>query len=168
MLLTKIFDSACEPGQRINPTPGLQDAMDMLHYMAEHGNSFARQRFQEVQCVRDHLSATLNSRDANTPTSNTSQTAAPDQGHQAPEAGSSHNAHPPTHTEYPPPWYPPVWDMSDAWLHSVDLNGELEDLPLGDSFDQYQSLLNDPDWSLTGQDVGDFAELRRHVLRLNP
>ncbi|KAI8661190.1 Zn(2)-C6 fungal-type domain-containing protein [Fusarium keratoplasticum] len=165
MLLTMIFDSACEPSQRLNPTPGLKDAMDMLHYMAEHGNTFARQRFQEVQSVRDHLSATLNSREANTPTSTNQTTTVSNSEHRGSEASAVHSAHPPAH-EYPP-WYPPVWDMSDQWLHSVDLNGELEDLPLGDSFDQYQSLLNDPDWSLTGQDVGDFAELRRYIQRLN-
>ncbi|RSL64790.1 hypothetical protein CEP54_004590 [Fusarium duplospermum] len=165
MLLTTIFDSACEPGQRLNPTPGLKDAMDMLHYMAEHGNTFARQRFQEVQSVRDHISATLNSREASTPASTNQTTTAPNTEHQGSDATTVHSQ-PSTH-EYPS-WYPPVWDMSDQWIHSMDLNGELEDLPLGDSFDQYQSLLNDPDWSLTGQDVGDFAELRRHVLRLNP
>lgn len=163
MLLTKIFDSACEPSQRLNPTPGLQDAMDMLHYMAEHGNSFARQRFHEVQSVREHLSATLNSREGNTPTSTNQTTTVSNAEHQGSDT-AARSAHPPH--EYPP-WYPPVWDVSDQWLHSVDLNGELEDLPLGDSFDQYQSLLNDPDWSLTGQDVGDFAELRRYIQRLN-
>ncbi|KAI8715046.1 Zn(2)-C6 fungal-type domain-containing protein [Fusarium sp. LHS14.1] len=164
MLLTMIFDSACEPSQRLNSTPVLKDAMDMLHYMAEHGNSFARQRFQEVQSVRDHLSATLNSRDANTPTSTNRTTAVSNSEHQGSDTSALHSAHP-SHED--PPWYPPVWDVSDQWLHSVDSNGELEDLPLGDSFDQYQSLLNDPDWSLTGQDVGDFAELRRYIQRLN-
>ncbi|KAI8662195.1 Fungal-trans domain-containing protein [Fusarium sp. Ph1] len=164
MLLTMIFDSACEPSQRLNPTPGLKDAMDMLHYMAEHGNTFARQRFQEVQSVRDHLSAALKSHEANTPTSTNQTTTVSTSEHQGSDTSAVHNAHPPH--EYPS-WYPPVWDMSDQWLHSVDLNGELEDLPLGDSFDQYQSLLNDPDWSLTGQDVGDFAELRRYIQRLN-
>ncbi|RSL68111.1 hypothetical protein CEP53_002763 [Fusarium sp. AF-6] len=166
MLLTMIFDSACEPSQRLNPTPGLKDAMDMLHYMAEHGNTFARQRFQEVQSVRDHLSAALNSREANTPTSTTNRTTSVSEQQLGSDTSGVRSAQPSTH-EYPS-WYPPMWDMSDQWLHSMDLNGELEDLPLGDSFDQYQSLLNDPDWSLTGQDVGDFAELRRHVLRLNP
>ncbi|RMJ09572.1 hypothetical protein CDV36_010812 [Fusarium kuroshium] len=167
MLLTMIFDSACEPSQRLNPTPGLKDAMEMLNYMAEHGNTFARQRFQEVQSVRDHLSAALNSHEANTPTSTTNQTSSVSEQQPGSDTSGVHSAQPSTNTEYPS-WYPPMWDMSDQWLHSMDLNGELEDLPLGDSFDQYQSLLNDPDWSLTGQDVGDFAELRRHVLRLNP
>jgi proline utilization trans-activator len=59
MLLTKIFDSACKPENRINPSPGLQDAMDMLQYLADRGNIFAREKFREVQGAWDHLSVTL-------------------------------------------------------------------------------------------------------------
>ncbi|KAF4999856.1 hypothetical protein FDECE_11387 [Fusarium decemcellulare] len=177
MLLAKIFDSACEPDQRINPAPGLQEAMEMLQYLADHGNAYARQRFQEVQSVWGHLSAILqvpNMLDRNISASNNPDRTVDGEanGHtqlsNLPEADSIQNDTSLPNGYHPSSWDSPIWNNPDMWPRSMDLTGELADLPLGDSFDQYQALFNDPDWALTGQDVGDFAELRKHLLRLNP
>ncbi|KAM5344696.1 hypothetical protein ACJ41O_010558 [Fusarium nematophilum] len=191
MLLTKIFDSACDPDQRIDPVPGLQEAMDMLQYLADRGNAFARQRFQEVQSVWSHLStilqvpdtldsgaAQVNPTSTAEPNSQENQhhipSASPVTGAQGDEEGLAQSEGNLPANGYP--WDALMWNnIPDMWVHPMDSTSEgysmgnlVADLPLEDSFDQYQSLLNDPDWVLTGQDVGDFAELRRHVLRLNP
>lgn len=63
---------------------------------------------------------------------------------------------------------PGIWLPIDMAADSHSMGNLVADIPLEDSFDQYQSLINDPSWSLTGQDVADFAELRRHVLWINP
>ncbi|KAJ3544894.1 hypothetical protein NM208_g2788 [Fusarium decemcellulare] len=177
MLLAKIFDSACEPDQRINPAPGLQEAMEMLQYLADHGNVYARQRFQEVQSVWGHLSALLQvptMLDRNISASNEPNRAADGEANRhtqlsdLPETDTIQNDTSLPNGYHLSSWDTPMWNNPDTWPHSMDLTGELADLPLGDSFDQYQALFNDPDWALTGQDVGDFAELRKHLLRLNP
>lgn len=191
MLLTKIFDSTREPDQRINPSPGLQESMDMLQYLGECGNTFAKQRLQEFQSLRDRLSAILQ----------VPEVFNMHIGHQAPEAhgcqvadasgsggqpcsllssSKTHNSEESMRqdTSLAPayePWEASMWNNISGPWNPVDFADDsnsmgnlVADIPLGDSFDQYQSVLNDPDWALTGQDVGDFAELRRHVLWLNP
>ncbi|KAF4472492.1 fungal specific transcription factor domain-containing [Fusarium albosuccineum] len=177
MLLAKIFDSACEPDQRINPAPGLQEAMEMLQYLADRGNAYARQRFREVQSVWGHLSAILqvpNMLDRNISPPNELNRAADGEANRhtqltdLPEANPAQNDASLPNGYHPSSWDTLMWNNPDMWPHSMNLTGELADLPLGDSFDQYQALFNDPDWALTGQDVGDFAELRKHLLRLNP
>ncbi|KAH6981286.1 hypothetical protein BKA56DRAFT_586995 [Ilyonectria sp. MPI-CAGE-AT-0026] len=206
MLLTMIFDSACEPDQRINPTPGLREAMEILQHLAGRGNTYAMQRFQEVQSVWDHLSTILE-----VPQASINHPLAQDSSElnnrgqfydketaERNLAGSHEHLHPgttdgqlredhevgTTHVEagvsvvehQSVPWDTDMWNsISDIWLPPVDANAAesahmgnlLVDPPIEDYYNHYQSLLNDPDWALTGQDVGDFAELRKHVLRLN-
>ncbi|RSL67364.1 hypothetical protein CEP53_003010 [Fusarium sp. AF-6] len=196
MLLTKIFDSACKPEDRINPSPSLLEAMDMLQYLADRGNIFARERFREVQGVWDHLSAILQ-----VPEVFDLHLGPQESGVQETEAQESHAAEanrpetllPSTFpgnemygdqedlrqnilsTHEGQSWGTSMWNNNAAMFLPMDLASDghtagslVADLPLEDSFHQYQSLFNDPNWTLTGQDVGDFAELRRHVFWLNP
>lgn len=206
MLLTMIFDSACEPDQRITPTPGLREAMEILQHLAGRGNTYAMQRFQEVQSVWDHLSTilqvpqasieTLHAQDRSEP-NNRGQFCDKEVAERNP-AGSHEHLDPSTASgqlregrevgsaqveagvsvaeHQSVPWDTDMWNsISDIWLPPVDANATesahvgnlLVDPPVEDYYNHYQSLLNDPDWVLTGQDVGDFAELRKHVLRLN-
>lgn len=200
-----IFDSACEQGQRISPVPGLQEAMEMLQYLAGRGNTYAMQRFQEVQSVWNHLSTILQvpralvttPRSQDNPRHNVggqfggSETnqenltghehlhsrSASGQLRGAHEIGSTHfEAGVPIAEYQSAPWDTDMWNsISDIWLPPVDgaagenanVGNFVTDPLVEDYYNHYQSLLNDPDWALTGQDVGDFAELRRHVLRLN-
>ncbi|KAM5357968.1 hypothetical protein ACJZ2D_015736 [Fusarium nematophilum] len=159
--------------------------------LVDRGNAFARQRFQEVQSVWSHLStilqvpdtldsgaAQVNPTSTAEPNSQENQhhipSASPVTGAQGDEEGLAQSEGNLPANGYP--WDALMWNnIPDMWVHPMDSTSEgysmgnlVADLPLEDSFDQYQSLLNDPDWVLTGQDVGDFAELRRHVLRLNP
>ncbi|RTE70027.1 hypothetical protein BHE90_015583 [Fusarium euwallaceae] len=196
MLLTKIFDSACKPEDRINPSPGLQEAMDMLQYLADRGNIFARERFREVQGVWDHLSAILKVPEVFDlhlgPQESGAQEAGVQESHVAeanrpetllPSTFPGHERHGdqedlcqnilPTHEGQS--WGTSMWNNNAAMFLPMDLASDehpagslVADLPLEDSFQQYQLLFNDPNWTLTGQDVGDFAELRRHVFWLNP
>ncbi|RAH79123.1 hypothetical protein BO86DRAFT_402145 [Aspergillus japonicus CBS 114.51] len=189
MLLTKILD------YRINPSPGLQEAMGMLQYLAVRGNLFARQRCEEFQTVRGHLTPFLPPEEevlgtpygtkqpsetpAGTPTipamsaeDRISSTISVSMAHQP---TNDQNIRPdvPQASESSQPWHAPMWNNGmwlpvDVWENDTHGLGHLvADIPLQESFNQYQSLLNDPGWSITGQNVGDFAELRRHVLWLN-
>ncbi|KAF7547906.1 hypothetical protein G7Z17_g7401 [Cylindrodendrum hubeiense] len=205
MLLTMIFDSASEPDQRINPTPGLREAMDILQHLAGRGNTYAIQRFQEVQSVWNHLSTILEVPQASISTPQAQDSSGPDNrgelgdneatqrnldGHEqlhasttdgplreGPNVGSAQVEPGVPMTEYQSvPWDTGMWNsISDIWLPPVDaaagenahVGNLLVDPPIEDYYNHYQSLLNDPDWALTGQDVGDFAELRKHVLRFN-
>ncbi|EEU33481.1 uncharacterized protein NECHADRAFT_98443 [Fusarium vanettenii 77-13-4] len=166
MLLTKIFDSSCKPEDRINPSPGLQEAMDMLQYLADRGNIFARERFREVQGVWDHLSATMQVPESQLPSTLRAREINGDQEEMRQDMLPSHEGQ---------SWGTSMWNNHPAMWLPMDLASDghtvgslVADLPLEDAFHQYQSLFNDPNWTLTGQDVGDFAELRRHVFWLNP
>lgn len=73
------------------------------------------------------------------------------------------------------PWGTSMWNNNAVMWFPMDLASDghtagslVADLPLEDSFHQYKSFFKDLNWTLTGQDVGDFAELRRHVFWLNP
>ncbi|KAH7151734.1 hypothetical protein B0J13DRAFT_247363 [Dactylonectria estremocensis] len=205
MLLTLIFDSACEPDQRINPSPGLREAMDIMQHLANQGNTYAMQRFREVQSVWNHLSTILE-----VPQSSVTTPGAQDgsesnrhgQGndrehgqedsvghehlHSTSNGGQLRGGHDvgtvqtdavPVAEYHNTHWDTDMWNsISDIWLPPVEAaaageNGHvgnfLADPPIEDYYNHYQSLLNNPDWTLTGQDVGDFAELRKHVLRFN-
>lgn len=180
--------------------------MEILQHLAGRGNTYALQRFQEVQSVWDHLSTILEvpqalinhplAQDCSEPNSRgqfygketAERNLAGSHEHLHPsttggqlqedhEVGSAHvEAGVPVVEHQSVPWDADMWNsISDIWLPPVDANAAesshmgnlLVDPPIEDYYNHYQSLLNDPDWALTGQDVGDFAELRKHVLRLN-
>lgn len=156
----------------------------MLQYLADRGNAFAKQRFQEVQSVWDHLTAIIS-----LPEPFDTQSELQDFGVQRSQVAENINPQSQTRsalahnggdrnqegicpsTPSAQAWVTSMWNnMPDRWA-STDAIGEdlsmcdlVAGIPLDDSFDQHQSLLNDPDWTLTGQDVADFAELRRHLL----
>lgn len=62
MILTAIFDSSCRSEQQIDPSPGLDDALEVLQYLASRGNRFAVQRLEEVQKVWKHVAPYLEGR----------------------------------------------------------------------------------------------------------
>ncbi|KAH7161526.1 hypothetical protein EDB81DRAFT_784957 [Dactylonectria macrodidyma] len=201
MLLTMIFDSACEPDQRINPSPGLRDAMEIMQHLANQGNTYAMQRFREVQSVWNHLSTILEVPESSITTPgaqegsessrhgqvnhNQDDSVGHNHLHSTSAGGQLRGGHDvgAVQTDAMPVadyqnahWDTDMWNsISDIWLPPAEVasgeNGHvgsfLADPPIEDYYNHYQSLLNNPDWSLTGQDVGDFAELRKHVLRFN-
>lgn len=188
MLLTEIFDSACEPEQRISPSPGLQEAIEMLQYLADRGNKIAAQRLAEVQIVNNHLSANFEAEELLYVPDEI--TAGQDQGKQSNVTRVSEAQISPEpaddleqrHTDFThddsllTPNYQTLgastwndvavndWLPMEGFGTGNSIGDLVADIPLGDSFDQYQSLLNDPNWVLTGQDISDFAELRRHLM----
>lgn len=156
----------------------------MLQYLADRGNEFAKQRLQEVQSAWDHLTATIPLPEPFDTQSELQELGV--QGSQVAENinSKSQTRSAPAHNDGDRnqegicPSTPPaqasatsMWEnMLGTWA-STDSIGEdfsmcdlVAGIPLDDSFDQYQSVLNDPDWTLTGQDVADFTELRRHLL----
>ncbi|KAH6887600.1 hypothetical protein B0T10DRAFT_530032 [Thelonectria olida] len=186
MLLTAIFDSTCEPGHKINPTPGLPEAMGLLQYLTDRGNMFAPQRLQEVKTMRDHLGTifqvpqVLNEGHRQQDVANTGEAVA--------DGMIDPNLHPtcarrPEHPDampllsenQPSPWDTDLWNGISE-IQAVPLGiadpsrpsgNFVTGFPIEEYYGHYQSLLNDPEWTLTGQDVRDFAELQRHVLGSN-
>lgn len=51
MILTAIFDSTLEDEQKLNPSPGLDDALEILQYLADRGNHFAAERLEVIRSI---------------------------------------------------------------------------------------------------------------------
>lgn len=49
MILMTLYNSACPDQDRLHPTPGLNDALEVLQFLADKGNIFAFQRLQEAR-----------------------------------------------------------------------------------------------------------------------
>lgn len=49
MVLMTLYNSACPDQDRLHPTPGLNDALEVLQFLADKGNIFAFQRLQEAR-----------------------------------------------------------------------------------------------------------------------
>ncbi|CAH0055038.1 unnamed protein product [Clonostachys solani] len=49
MILMALYNSACPDQDRLHPTPGLNDALEVLQFLSDKGNIFAFQRLQEAQ-----------------------------------------------------------------------------------------------------------------------
>ncbi|KAF5013268.1 hypothetical protein FDECE_697 [Fusarium decemcellulare] len=148
MILSAIFDSACKGEERINPTPGLDDALDTLRFLVKRGNSIAFQRLQEVQRLWGVMQSLLQSLESN----NAGQPPLADQP-QDPEIDVEVPLSDNT-----------LWDISNIWFPQLD------SAPVGGMSEEdqgyYFSLYNNPDWVLTGEDMTDFAEFERHLANL--
>ncbi|CAG9985013.1 unnamed protein product [Clonostachys byssicola] len=213
LILTVVFDSACEDKDKINPSPGLGEALENLQYLADNHNTTAIERLQEVQDIWRHLPEHLRtnentavpSRDRSQPvhdsvrqlagdrrhgpmvqdcieplnndgiTDNTIQLVMdPDQPRPIPglngveqdstdlrldtEQDASNAANE----------LSPVWIPSSANMGTVPSDDLIPiDMPMDEYFAHFQSLLDNPDWYLTGRDVGDLAEFGRHIVNLS-
>ncbi|KAM5378638.1 hypothetical protein ACJZ2D_004437 [Fusarium nematophilum] len=160
MILSAIFDSACTAGEKINPTPGLDDAMETLRFLVKRGNSIALQRLQELQRLWGLLQGLLHgirTRDADNSRHATLL------GVQEEDAGESGTQQAEVDLEGVDS---NIWDnISSLWFLQ-----DSEGLDMAAAAEEYQgyyfSLYNNPDWALTGEDMGDFAEFERHLANL--
>lgn len=206
MILAVIFDSACSEEDKINPSPGLQDALDDLQYLADHNNMSAVERLRDINEVCSNLSAHIQVGNADTvPPAPSSPPRAPSEANQQSQyemQGSRGNEKISDITERCPETpsanpkqqlaqsnlQPIMMDMSSCPNPNVTsprnvwdsvfqmpicppdeqntVHGE-EMPPMNLQVDQYfehfQSLLNGTEWTLTGHDAGDFAELGRYI-----
>ncbi|KAK7217776.1 hypothetical protein V2G26_005779 [Clonostachys chloroleuca] len=213
LILTVVFDSACEDKDKINPSPGLAEALENLQYLSDNHNTTATERLQEVQDIWRHLPEHLRtnentavpSRDLSQPVHDSIRQLAGDVRHG-----------PIAHDYTEPPNNDGVTDdttqlvmnlgqprpihslngvdqdsiglrldteqdatnlpneMSQVWIPSSANIGTVPsddlipiDMPMDEYFAHFQSLLDSPDWYLTGRDVGDLAEFGRHIVNLS-
>lgn len=208
LILTALFDSACEDEDKINPSPGLGEAMESLQYLADNHNTTAVERLQEIHEILHHLpehlrrneGTALPSRDrSQSAYNNVCQDADDSQGHDPAELvnntvetndmtqpvvdpGLSRPAPDVTSVEHDSlalrldaeQHLSNLTEMSQAWMQSAVNTGTVPsddlipmDIPLDEYYGYFQSLLDNSDWYLTGQDVGDLAEFGRHVVNFS-
>lgn len=55
MILTAIFNTACEISPILAPSPGLGDAVEILRYLSDHGNLSAIERAPEIEHIWTRL-----------------------------------------------------------------------------------------------------------------
>ncbi|GJN72769.1 hypothetical protein PLICBS_006844 [Purpureocillium lilacinum] len=60
MILTEVLDSVCPEDQKINPTPGLGEALSLMEHVASHGNKFAQQSLDDIRITWVQLCTRLN------------------------------------------------------------------------------------------------------------
>ncbi|CAM1506198.1 Fc.00g058390.m01.CDS01 [Cosmosporella sp. VM-42] len=213
MILTAVLNSVCEDRQKFSPSPGLQDAMDIMQYLADQGNSFAQKRMQEVKRIwtamsqqvqslkRLEIDRATQSADAAVRDGTDSRTifavGVGTNSRNVPagdEYGSIRNHSwasitlgdqtsgvMPTNSEaaeltsedpiernvldtdlwdnFSHIWLPPSENRAEDSNHDISIS----DMPQDEYYKYYYSLYNNLEWSLTGEDIGDFAELGRHL-----
>ncbi|KAH7267784.1 uncharacterized protein BKA55DRAFT_671583 [Fusarium redolens] len=212
LILTAVFDSACEGKDKINPSPGLGEAMESLQYLADNHNTTAIERLQEIHDILHHLPEHLRtnegtavpSRDRSQPAYDSIRQVA-DNSRQSPivhdrtepinDNGATYGATQPVvdlGLSRPVPDLNSVEqdglglrldseqhpsnlnEMSQVWIPSAVNTGTVPsdnlipmDIPLDEYYSYFQSLLDNSDWYLTGQDVEDLAEFGRHVVNFS-
>lgn len=189
MILMAVLDSVCEEHAKFNPTPGLTEALVEIQYLVDHGNEFARERLHEIKKLWKVMSQKIESLQA----VNVSPIATGNGIHGADQVDAPVLAPPangdvvlnPDGTgliegqSLRPEESPEdlmlldtdLWDnFSHLWVPTVDNTGEntqqdntMADFGPDEVFKFYHSMYNNPDWSLTGEDFEDFAELGRHI-----
>lgn len=178
MILTLVIDTTRDEGQKTAPTPGLPDALEILDHLAGRGNGFALQRAREVRRMRDLLarfldipkSSPANAGEAGRPHRAASPKSAGD------GTGSSAGA---SQLGSRSLLASSLWnDISYLWMQQpsgqvagddarqpppFEPAGGVGDVLMDDTYDYY-SIYHNQDLALTGQDLGDFGELERHIL----
>ncbi|KAJ3527303.1 hypothetical protein NM208_g10767 [Fusarium decemcellulare] len=196
MILAAILDSVCDESMKINPKPGLTQALEELQHLADHGNTYARERLHEVKRLWkvmaqkiESLQAVNVSPQAHTGDANGDGQASNGIGDQVNHvngvatpgigesgaAGMQQGELVPGQSQTSPEDFmlldTDLWDnFSNLWVPMAEGTGEnpqqdimMADIPPDDFYKYCYSMYNNPDWDLTGEDVGDFAELGRHI-----
>ncbi|CAG9986144.1 unnamed protein product, partial [Clonostachys byssicola] len=109
MILMALYNSVCPDEDRLHPTPGLNDALDVLQFLADKGNIFALQRLQEARRLWELTRAFLQRARAETNSHNT----ASELDHR-PEFATGNPANNYEHSSYPPPWETVSLQQPDA------------------------------------------------------
>lgn len=201
MILATIFDSACSDEQKLKPSPGLTDAMEIMQYLVDRGNTFSKKRLAELQKLWAHLSRHLEINEPQSTTASAGQLAATDPMRMeypanqnlgnGKEPGGSDNTVPPARgfgshdgssggdesgqQNHNPAELDDSAIVADLWNDISHLyfpprayDGDpVTDLSMDEYYSYCYSLQNDPWWTLTGQDVGDFAELGRQIVDMS-
>lgn len=173
MILVAILDSTCDEGQRFGATPGLQDALETMQYLADHGSKHATQRIQDLKSICKAMSNKIQSlRTMNNSPSSGEPLAAQNLANGITES-TPRNVESiiDSVTETPTEMLEPdLWDnFATIWIPPSDNRENLyQDVSMADvSPDEYYkayfSMYNNADWSLTGEEMGGFAELGRHI-----
>ncbi|KAL4967999.1 uncharacterized protein BDV14DRAFT_206718 [Aspergillus stella-maris] len=179
MILAAILDSACTENQRIQPTPGLSEALDLIHHVADHENKFAAQWLCDIEktwaqlCTRlDMPESYKNISRRVSPDDSLTQTARPSQ---VPDDADNTRIETPDRDNTPLRQGAPE---QQSILADLDLWSDINYLwaPLPEDWEMpqnnhnatipqslYQNIYGNQQWALTGEDMGDFAELGRHV-----
>ncbi|KAH0428447.1 fungal specific transcription factor domain-containing protein [Colletotrichum camelliae] len=203
MILTLIIDSTSDDSQKLAPSPGLPDALEILDYLVARGNDFASQRAREVRRMRDHLTTFLDI-PKNSPSEvrnnrppavagDASIVASVDDDGGGADSEARRHAFPGSTPKGPGEGGgvltpsggrtsqlgsrslldSSLWnDISYLWMQPAagedaqvaeQTAAGMAELVPEDAYNCY-SIYHNQDLTLTGQDLGDFGELERHIL----
>lgn len=194
MILVAILDSVCDEGQRFGPSPGLQDALETMQYLADHGSKHALQRIHDLKNIcktmankiqslqgmnNDHASgdsmAAQNLANGITVPNERNMVSTPGLNKNVDSTlGSLDSSVAGQQQDTPNPdmqLEPDLWDnFATIWIPPTDNRGEnlyqdvsMADVSPDEYYKAYFSMYNNADWSLTGEEMGGFAELGRHI-----
>ncbi|KAL2208298.1 hypothetical protein CC79DRAFT_820698 [Sarocladium strictum] len=171
MILAEILDSVCEIGQKVQPSPGLGEALALLRYMAAHRSANAVRRLADVEAVWSTVTAHFQIEPV--AVSHSTHAASPPRlaEEQEPVDGrltmglaevQNTAAANMRDTCMPDFWeaMPHLFSASPNDLRRNTVGSCDTSLPAVEDF----GALVDEDWQLTGVDSRDFAELERHVM----
>ncbi|KAI5467918.1 hypothetical protein BGZ63DRAFT_39626 [Mariannaea sp. PMI_226] len=209
MILVAIIDSVVDEGQRFGPSPGLQDALETMQYLADNGSKHALQRMKDLKTICKNLSTKIQSLKAmntspisvdalaqnitggtgtgsgsgssdipndrnfaSTPASSKNLDLRDQVGGLDQSVNSSQqNSRPDDTPNQEMGLEPDLWDnFAHIWIPPSDSRGEnlyqdvsMADVSPDEYYKAYFSMYNNADWSLTGEEMGGFAELGRHI-----
>ncbi|PLB45415.1 hypothetical protein P170DRAFT_243326 [Aspergillus steynii IBT 23096] len=177
MILTAIFNIICEGDQVLAPSPGLAEAVEVLRHLSDRGNIFAGDKLREVEHIWAQLHVDNNLHNGPLAGSNwtgvfpASQEPNPEQSKSVRPSDIRRDAestmgyiqtHLASHREAGTESGGSPFQASH---HQRSANhDDFQELPIGDwlvrdTNEQYNAILGNPEWALTGQDSIDFAEL---------
>ncbi|KAL4910747.1 hypothetical protein BDW74DRAFT_172215 [Aspergillus multicolor] len=197
MILTAILDSSCKSDQRIQPSPGLGEALDLIQYVANHENEFAAQWLHEIQRTWAQLCSRLDMPESyraltrkvipETSERNGDASRAEDSANVSGQMRSMHQDDTGTRqysgVDIPNGNFEMAAPEPQSILADLDIWDDINHLwaPLPENYETfqndesatisqsiYQNIYGNPRWTFTGEDMGDFAELGRHFVSDHP
>lgn len=192
MILAAVFDSTYPDTERVNPSPGLANALEILEYLANKGNQFALRRLQDTRSLWDLMQERLDAVSSRTMREGHNTSVDEDHGvigvsdrEQTPSRVQNANPNPGPRAEEHPSggqgghgeeeasaFSANLWnDISYMWL-TPPLNGALgtsdgeiaAGAPVEDYYRYYYSSHNDGTWALPGEEMQEFTTLSRQML----
>lgn len=193
MILAAVFDSTCPDTEKVNPSPGLEDALEILQYLANKGNQFALRRLQDTRSLWDLMQERLQAVSSGPMRGSNNPGADEDRGvvgvsgrEQTPSRGQNANTNAGPRAsaeehlssqggqgaEEASTFSANLWnDISYMWL-TPPLNGALgtndgeitAGAPVEDYYRYYYSSHTDGTWALPGEEMQEFTTLSRQML----
>lgn len=185
MILAAIFDSVCPDAEAIRPSPGVDEALEVLQYLGDKGNHFALQRLQDIRhllsLMQERLQVVGRSTRATSENGMQGTTATVPANFEQPSyavpggqvsGDNVENARALGGMEGLGAFENNLWDnITTMWLgppYDTNVDTDTGEMVAGasaeDFYKHYYSAYNSGSWAMSGEDLDDLAALGRQIV----